>query len=293
MSETADVRQVIARLQREARHIEGANSYASDVLAPLIRNAAECLESLTAQPSEVERLQRARIGDSEIIGREMCRAEKAEAEVERLKAELAALDLKWAAASVFVRDVIDACGLPQPPAEGVVDLPALALQVIGQIEEGKLTTQPAPSGWQQRIAAMSPYHRYSGTMMACFCGCWDGNGHEADCLWRLAKVALPPQQSRADIVAEIRALIRAYTDDLDVLAVHNISQAFLNYVDERLKDALPPAPEVKANRFDCPTCGQGIAVDDEACCRACGADATPIVGGTPVWIPEPDAKDAR
>jgi hypothetical protein len=46
-----DVRQVIERLNREARHIDGNNSYASDVLVPLMRNAAEFLESLTAHPA--------------------------------------------------------------------------------------------------------------------------------------------------------------------------------------------------------------------------------------------------
>lgn len=47
------------------------------------------------------------------------------------------LDVTWAAASRFIRKVIDALGHPQPPSEGVVDLESLALQVVGQIEELK------------------------------------------------------------------------------------------------------------------------------------------------------------
>lgn len=47
------------------------------------------------------------------------------------------LDLKWAAASGFVRDVLFALGRPEPAPEAVVDLPSIALQVVGQIEELK------------------------------------------------------------------------------------------------------------------------------------------------------------
>ena len=54
-----------------------------------------------------------------------------------LEAQLAALDLKWAAASRFVRDVIEATSQRQPEQEGIVDLPELALQVVGQIEHYK------------------------------------------------------------------------------------------------------------------------------------------------------------
>jgi hypothetical protein len=113
-----------------------------------------------------------------------------------------------------------------------------------------LASQPAPSGWQQRIAVIeSP---------------WDGNVDHPVC-WFCSR----PKWS---------------------VILHGHCE---NCLWQNAVDTLPPAPEGKANRFDCPTCGQGIAVDDEACCRSCGADATPIVGGTPVWIPEPDAKDAR
>ena len=49
------------------------------------------------------------------------------------------LDLKWAAASEFIRDIYHALGRPQPPPEAIVNLSALALEVIGQIEELKAT----------------------------------------------------------------------------------------------------------------------------------------------------------
>jgi hypothetical protein len=45
---------------------------------------------------------------------------------------------------------------------------------------------------------------------------------------------------------------------------------------DRLKAALQ-----RANRFDCPECGCGIAVDEDGCCRSCGADATPVLGRQP------------
>jgi len=47
------------------------------------------------------------------------------------------LDLKWNAASQFVRDVVFALGESEPSPDAVVDLPAIALQVVGQIEDFK------------------------------------------------------------------------------------------------------------------------------------------------------------
>jgi hypothetical protein len=34
----------------------------------------------------------------------------------------------------------------------------------------------------------------------------------------------------------------------------------------------------RPNRFDCRSCGQGIGVDEDGCCRTCGADATVVLG---------------
>jgi hypothetical protein len=67
-------------------------------------------------------------------------------------------------------------------------------------------SQPAPSGWQQRIAAMSPW-RYGSTVDRCFfCGIgYDYNDtpkHRPDCLWQNAVDALPPAQSWQQRVQE-------------------------------------------------------------------------------------------
>lgn len=72
-------------------------------------------------------------------------AKSAEALVVSLKAEKADLDLTWAAASEFIRDVIEALGMSQPVSEAKVDLPAIALQVVGQIEDYKVRAEAAES----------------------------------------------------------------------------------------------------------------------------------------------------
>jgi hypothetical protein len=47
-----------------------------------------------------------------------------------------------------------------------------------------------------------------------------------------------------------------------------------------------------ANRFDCPTCGQGIGVDDDGCCRTCGAEATVVVAASDATVP-PRPQEAK
>lgn len=44
------------------------------------------------------------------------------------------------------------------------------------------------------------------------------------------------------------------------------------------RDALRATqPAIKPNRFDCPACkSYGVAVDEDGCCRSCGADAVEI-----------------
>lgn len=44
----------------------------------------------------------------------------------------------------------------------------------------------------------------------------------------------------------------------------------------RLRAALSPSSSPRSNRFDCPHCGRGIAVDEDGCCRTCGNDATVV-----------------
>lgn len=59
---------------------------------------------------------------------------------------------------------------------------------------------------------------------------------------------------------------------------------------DALEEALVgPAP---ANRFDCLTCGQGIAVDEDGCCRTCGADAT-VVGPAPACEPRRQNEETK
>jgi hypothetical protein len=241
--ETGDVREVIERLNREARHIDGNNSYATDVLAPLMRVAAEFLEPLTTSETEQERVTEAENERLTVLAEHAAMITQLRvklavqpSEVERLKAELESR-------------VNECIGLKRHISELTV----------------KLVSQPAPSGWQQlqgpSIAELCTALRDRiGTIERCSdggnkgvqcveCGEWSG-GHHDHCL------------------------VVFYRDLLAVL------------------DALPPAPDAKdapakPNRFDCQNCGQGIAVDDEACCRSYGADATPIVDGKPVWTPKP------
>lgn len=62
-------------------------------------------------------------------------------------------ELALRAASEFVRDIIEALGKPQPPLDALVDLPALAMEVVGQIEElkaeqGRAQASAAPAAWR-------------------------------------------------------------------------------------------------------------------------------------------------
>src|SRR5271154_2132793 len=52
-----------------------------------------------------------------------------------------------------------------------------------------------------------------------------------------------------------------------------------------VRSAVEPAP-TKANRFDCKTCGKGIAVDEDGCCRTCGADAISVEAGRSAVEPD-------
>jgi hypothetical protein len=48
---TAPKRDVVGQLRHEASHVESANSYGADVLAPLLREAADEIEALASAPS--------------------------------------------------------------------------------------------------------------------------------------------------------------------------------------------------------------------------------------------------
>lgn len=77
-----------------------------------------------------------------------------------------------------------------------------------------LTPTPAPSGWQQRIAAMDPWIVTREDEEACrFCGLLrtPSSTHRFDCLWQNAKDALPPSSSEQDPIA---AAVNAQLDPL-------------------------------------------------------------------------------
>jgi len=57
------------------------------------------------------------------------------------------------AASLFVRDVIEALGRPQPPLDSTVDLSTLRFDVVGQLEEMKATIERLTAE-NQRLKAL-------------------------------------------------------------------------------------------------------------------------------------------
>jgi DNA repair exonuclease SbcCD ATPase subunit len=85
------------------------------------------------------------------------------AERESLQQQLDALDIRLQAASGFVRDIIEAIGREQPPLEAVVDLPELLMQVVGQIETGKLAMQQLDALRAAREGPRSDYEVFAAT----------------------------------------------------------------------------------------------------------------------------------
>lgn len=84
--------------------------------------------------------------------------------------------------------------------------------------------------------------------------------------------------------------VRSYADDRHsqqdlVDAFKTVSQCIGELENEandaerigRLETPWLRAP--RANRFDCPACGQSIAVDEDGCCRTCRHDATVVRAG--------------
>jgi hypothetical protein len=99
-----------------------------------------------------------------------------------------------------------------------------------------LASQPAPSGWQQRIAAMEPWitNRHGATMCV-FCKVGMLQHHADDCLWQNAVDALPPAPEKA------------------ALSIAQGSVCLL----PKGSLGLPPAPEVKDERGSCYGCDHG------------------------------------
>jgi hypothetical protein len=95
---------------------------------------------------------------------------------ESLSSSAPALDLKWAAASEFIRDIFEALGKPQPAPEAIVDLRVLALEVVGQIEELKVDSpsiSPSVLRELERLTAplvAQPSPETPATASSCVCG---------------------------------------------------------------------------------------------------------------------------
>lgn len=98
----------------------------------------------------------------------------------------------------------------KPIGTRIAERPAAIAKYVESILES-LASQPAPSGWQQRIAAMNPVHvphgchtRRDGERFCIFCGVvlvFDTT-HAPDCLWQNAVDALSPAPEVKDAPAE-------------------------------------------------------------------------------------------
>jgi hypothetical protein len=97
--------------------------------------------------------------------------------VEALGRERDALDLRWAAASEFVRDVIEALGRTQPSSEFIVDLPELAMQVVGQIEEYKVRAEAAEAARDAALAVVQNFANPENWSDKVGCLQWIGKRH--------------------------------------------------------------------------------------------------------------------
>lgn len=62
---------------------------------------------------------------------------EAAADLVECEQKIATLNVKLQAASLFIRDILEALGREQPPVDAIVNLPDIALQVVGQIEQYK------------------------------------------------------------------------------------------------------------------------------------------------------------
>jgi hypothetical protein len=189
-----------------------------------------------------------------------------------------------------------------------------------------LASQPAPSGWQQRIAAMEPW-----TLARCvFCGCKRWNipkpasdqydpkappvnfdniteierPHAPYCLWQNAVDALPPApdgHSAVDttkLMAAVDALIRRRIDvgvGLTFTA-DEFRTVVLGLVGDHAepdaKEAIPPGPE-PVRYFQCPVCGlEGHQPGDAECDGPHGGFVDPDCKG-PCCVTSADASPAK
>lgn len=134
-----------------ARYQDGQlymRSRVADVLRGDHPTLAVMVEKLPAHgaPSEEDRLD-AVLAEARRVTKPLCDEELAAERVtsdilnmrldSALQARVQQLDLKWAATSLFIRDVIEALGEPEPAKAAVVNLPDIAMRVVGQIEQLK------------------------------------------------------------------------------------------------------------------------------------------------------------
>jgi hypothetical protein len=131
----------------------------------------------------------------------------------------------------------------------------------------KLSAQPAPSGWQQRIAAMNPWV----DVRCFFCGVRQvpiEHPHASDCLWQNAVNALPPAlEVKGSTVPPEPEPERCIECGADVCIC-----------EPDAKDALPPVPEgATAKCVDCRAVQQWVGPQGR--CRQhphSEADASPV-----------------
>jgi hypothetical protein len=192
--ETGDV-QVIAT--QAAKHWWLAQDSSPDTEVPesLVVAFVQALSdyALTAQPSEVERSEE--LDDP--------------SELDDLQDGAAQLEADYVAAVNVSNEMGRELNVLRPEVErleaelGEVARQRDAYRARALNLRRRLTAQPAPSGWQQRIAAMEPCNE-DGDCRFC-----DGEmSHKPDCLWQNAVDALPPApDAKDDDAAADEALI--------------------------------------------------------------------------------------
>jgi hypothetical protein len=344
--ETGDVRQVIERIA----NWPDAEMFTSLAPAHAMRALArEALESLTAQPSEVERRFPVQNGPDipwSVIApfEKQARKQHGGQTLEQLAARqglsvcevLSVLegggnyDAYWCTAGRNVKDITanilrlqalvaerSASSVPQLERERAAFQAGCHARPCGddgwtfdapsdsqaraaaeawtayrpQSAEARLTSHPAPSGWQQRIAAMEPLlSSHDGFEVMCrFCGSYDG--HKPDCLWQHAVDALPPAPEVKDATDEE---VNSAIDDLAAKAKRlyrgsdGHSRGVFAEIDRKsemlkrmlntpadMEDAIPPGPEGATAK---PQVYERIFVEGETLPRVDGREIAEALG---------------
>jgi hypothetical protein len=175
--ETGDVRQVIERLRAEAKRNTGNASPLARRARTLCGEAANLLESVTTQDHH------------------------------SVNGTFTNVDLKAAGRPSLLQVIQEMRGRSYGSKSGadaatLYDWANRLDEWFTNEADAKLTAHPAPSGWQQRIAAMDPWADTQwGARICRFCeveryrlkgGKQRETPHTPDCLWQNAVDALPP-----------------------------------------------------------------------------------------------------